>query len=241
MLQESRDLQDESRMENLEELLNSAREYTEQNPQAVLADWLDSLTLMSDLDRYESEKGVTLMTLHAAKGLEFRVVFLVGMEEGILPHAQSLESNDDLEEERRLCYVGMTRARELLFCIHAYERRVHGRFREQSPSPFLTEIPEGARRAGAVGSRALVVAPGAAAVVAGAADPRPATVHRPPAGGRASAGQRPAPRTGPSPGRAKPTTNVNGVMSFFQNAPVQFDPERHPRGESGRGARLGGS
>ncbi len=145
MLQESRDLQDESRMENLEELINSAREYTDQNPQAVLADWLDSLTLMSDLDKYESQKGVTLMTLHAAKGLEFKIVFLVGMEEGILPHSQSQERTDDLEEERRLCYVGMTRAREMLFCMHAYERRVHGRFREQSPSQFLTEIPESAR------------------------------------------------------------------------------------------------
>ena len=76
MLQESRDLQDESRLENLEELLNSAREYYEQNPQASLADYLDSLTLISDLDRYEQGKGVTLMTLHAAKGLEFAVVFL---------------------------------------------------------------------------------------------------------------------------------------------------------------------
>ena len=110
-----------------------------------LGDYLDSLTLMSDLDRYESQKGVTLMTLHAAKGLEFKVVFLAGMEEGILPHSQSLEENDDLEEERRLCYVGMTRAREQLYCLHALERRVHGKFREQSPSPFLPEIPEEVR------------------------------------------------------------------------------------------------
>src|SRR5205085_10066140 len=145
MLSESRDVQDESRLENLDELINSAREFYENNPQASLADYLDSLTLMSDLDRYESQKGVTLMTLHSAKGLEYRVVFLAGMEEGVLPHSQSLEQNDDLEEERRLCYVGMTRARDLLFCIHAHERRLHGRFREQSPSSFLTEIPESAR------------------------------------------------------------------------------------------------
>jgi DNA helicase-2/ATP-dependent DNA helicase PcrA len=141
MLQESRDLQDESRLENIEELLNSAREYSEANPGAALADYLDSLTLMSDLDRYESQKGVTLMTLHAAKGLEFKVVFLAGMEEGILPHVSSLEKSDDLEEERRLCYVGMTRAREQLYCLHSLERRLHGKFREQSPSPFLAEIP----------------------------------------------------------------------------------------------------
>ena len=85
------------------------------------------------------------MTLHAAKGLEFKVVFLAGMEEGILPHSQSQDANDDLEEERRLCYVGMTRAREQLCCLHCLERRLHGQFREQSPSPFLTEIPENVR------------------------------------------------------------------------------------------------
>jgi DNA helicase-2/ATP-dependent DNA helicase PcrA len=94
MLQDSRDIQDESRLENLEELANSAREFSEQNPNATLGDYLDSLTLMTDLDRYESQKGVTLMTLHAAKGLEFRVVFLAGMEEGILPHSQSVEEHD---------------------------------------------------------------------------------------------------------------------------------------------------
>src|SRR4051794_12453122 len=124
MLQESRDVQDESRLQNLDELLNSAREFTEANSGATLADYLDSLTLISDLDRYESQKGVTLMTLHAAKGLEFKVVFLAGMEEGILPHSQSLEQSDDLEEERRLCYVGMTRAREQLYCLHAQQRYI---------------------------------------------------------------------------------------------------------------------
>jgi DNA helicase II / ATP-dependent DNA helicase PcrA len=142
MLQESRDLQDESRLQNIEELLSSVREFSEQNAGAQLADYLDSITLMSDLDRYESQKGITLMTLHAAKGLEFKVVFLAGMEEGILPHSQSRDEEDDIEEERRLCYVGMTRAREQLYCIHSLERRLHGQFREQSPSPFLEEIPE---------------------------------------------------------------------------------------------------
>jgi DNA helicase-2/ATP-dependent DNA helicase PcrA len=142
MLQESRDIQDESRLQNIEELLSSAREFSEQNAGAALADYLDSITLMSDLDRYESQKGVTLMTLHAAKGLEFKVVFLAGMEEGILPHSMTRDEHDDVEEERRLCYVGMTRAREQLYCLHSLERRLHGQFREQSPSPFLSEIPE---------------------------------------------------------------------------------------------------
>ena len=142
MLQESRDLQDESRLQNIDELLNSAREFTEQNAGASLTDWLDSLTLMTDLDRYEGTKGVTLMTLHAAKGLEFKVVFLAGMEEGILPHSRTSDEDDDVEEERRLCYVGMTRAREQLYCLYALERRVFGQTRDQSASPFLREIPD---------------------------------------------------------------------------------------------------
>src|SRR5438105_8343552 len=118
MLQESRDVQDETRLENLDELINSAREFNEQNANASLADYLDSITLMSDVDRYDAGKGVTLMTLHAAKGLEFRIVFLAGMEEGVLPHSNSRDEEDDIEEERRLCYVGMTRAREHLYCLY---------------------------------------------------------------------------------------------------------------------------
>jgi DNA helicase-2/ATP-dependent DNA helicase PcrA len=228
MLQESRDLQDESRLENLEELLNSAREYNEQNPQSVLADYLDTLTLISDLDRYESQKGVTLMTLHAAKGLEFKVVFLVGMEEGILPHSNSLEKTDDLEEERRLCYVGMTRAREMLFCMHAYERRVHGRFREQSPSPFLQEIPADAIEQ---------VRLGGARYSSSSQEPswreRPIPQQR--YGDRYGSSQQrynappqqrhnAPPQRRPEPAPARRNESVNGVLSFFQNAPVQFDP-----------------
>ena len=210
MLQDSRDLQDESRLENLEELLNSAREYYEQNPQSALADYLDSLTLMSDLDKYESQKGVTLMTLHAAKGLEFKVVFLVGMEEGILPHSQSLEQSDELEEERRLCYVGMTRAREMLFCLHAYERRLHGKFREQSPSPFLTEIPSSVTEQVRLANSYRYTSP------------QPSSWGRLPAG--RPAGGPPARASGGPAARPTGKDSVNGVLSFFQNAPVQFDP-----------------
>ena len=194
MLQESRDVQDESRLQNIDELLNSAREFAEQNPTASLSDYLDSLTLMTDLDRYESEKGVTLMTLHAAKGLEFRVVFLAGMEEGILPHSQSLEEDEDIEEERRLCYVGMTRAREQLYCLYARERRVHGISRDQSPSLFIAEIPDAVKE-----------------------EVRLGRFHRGP-----SPGLRPAsPGVRGSGGRA--TDTVKTIGSFFQNAPVQFD------------------
>ncbi len=213
MLQESRDLQDESRLENLEELLNSAREYYEQNPQASLSEYLDSLTLMSDLDKYESQKGVTLMTLHAAKGLEYKVVFLAGMEEGVLPHSQSLEQNDDLEEERRLCYVGMTRAREILFCLHALERRLHGKFREQNVSPFINEIPEEVREEVRLASSYRY------------ASPQPSWRERPVQnrGYNSPPKGRPEAYTTPKP-KPKPADSVNGVLSFFQNAPVQFDP-----------------
>ena len=240
MLQESRDLQDESRLENIDELLNSAREYYEQNPNATLADYLDSLTLMSDLDRYESEKGVTLMTLHSAKGLEYKVVFLAGMEEGVLPHSQSLEQNDDLEEERRLCYVGMTRAREMLYCLHALERRLHGRFREQSPSPFLNEIPDEAKETQRLASSYRYASQepswrerpiqqrggyGSSGSGSGSNSYR-SPASRPPAGRPAA----PPPRPNAQPPRpngqpSKSNESVNGVLSFFQNAPVQFDPD----------------
>ncbi|HUP44245.1 MAG TPA: UvrD-helicase domain-containing protein [Thermoanaerobaculia bacterium] len=205
MLSESRDIQDESRLENIDELLNSAREFAEQNTSASVSDYLDSLTLMSDLDRYESQKGVTLMTLHSAKGLEFKVVFLAGMDEGILPHSSSLEHQEDLEEERRLCYVGMTRAREQLYCIHSRERRLHGRFREQSPSPFLSEIPEevkeevGMRRASWAPSRPARPSPGAKPALSGAE------------------GRHPLPA-------ARGEGTAAAVASFFEGSAVQFDP-----------------
>jgi DNA helicase-2/ATP-dependent DNA helicase PcrA len=237
MLQESRDLQDESRRENLEELLNSAREYSDENPQSTLADYLDSLTLMSDLDRYESQKGVTLMTLHSAKGLEYRVVFLVGMEEGILPHVQSKDQPDQLEEERRLCYVGMTRARDLLFCVHAYQRRVHGQFREQDPSSFLQEIPSEAtelvqmassRRYSSSQEPSWREKPvggsgrnygggyGGGGYTGGSSNQ-----YRRPSDPPRRAPQAAAPSRPPAPPK---NDSANGVLSFFQNAPVQFDP-----------------
>jgi DNA helicase-2/ATP-dependent DNA helicase PcrA len=223
MLSESRDVQDESRLQNLDELLNSAREFADANPSATLADYLDSLTLMSDLDRYESQKGVTLMTLHAAKGLEFKIVFLAGMEEGILPHSQSLEENDDLEEERRLCYVGMTRAREQLYCLHSLERRMHGKFREQSPSPFLTEIPQQVKEE----------------IRLGIPKYAPRWREQPIRGGQ-------APRlSGSAPDSRGRLSSTGNVLGFFKDSPVQFDPSairaaktEAPRAELKRGARV---
>ena len=224
MLQESRDVQDESRLQNIEELFNSAREFAEQNPSAALGDYLDSLTLMSDLDRYEAQKGVTLMTLHAAKGLEFQVVFLAGMEEGILPHSQSQEAAEDVEEERRLCYVGMTRARQQLYCLHSLERRLHGQFREQSPSPFLAEIPEAVREEVRLARPRYV-------------PQTPSWRERP---------MRPSPRPSSPPAAPRGANAASGVLTFFKDAPVQFDPSAiraaSAKGESKaelkRGARV---
>ena len=245
MLQESRDLQDESRLENLEELLNSAREYAEQNPQSALGDYLDSLTLMSDLDRYESQKGVTLMTLHSAKGLEYKVVFLAGMEEGVLPHSQSKEDNDDLEEERRLCYVGMTRAREMLFCLHAHERRLHGKFREQNASTFLDEIPEDSKEHLRLASwRSKPISSGNSPGNSWGRSPAGRPTGSSPAPQRYNNA---SPRSAAPVPRPAKADSANGVLSFFQNAPVQFDPsairavkqsESAPAAELKRGQRV---
>lgn len=131
----------ESAFDNVMELINSAGLYDQQteNPQAV--DYLQSIALYSDTDAYDSNvKKVSLMTLHAAKGLEFDNVFIVGLEEGILPHERSIISNEDLEEERRLFFVGMTRARKNLFISHAKHRTVFGQFMRNTPSQFLDEI-----------------------------------------------------------------------------------------------------
>jgi DNA helicase-2/ATP-dependent DNA helicase PcrA len=229
MLQESRDVQDESRLQNIDELLNSAREFTEQNPDATLGDYLDSLTLMTDLDKYESSKGVTLMTLHSAKGLEYRVVFLAGMEEGILPHSQSLEQSEDIEEERRLCYVGMTRAREQLYCLHALTRYVRGQPREQSPSSFLAEIPEGVKEVTPLSRPRYQQQP------SNSWRDRPMRPSQP---ARPSyAPQRPA---AAAPAK-KSNDTVTNIASFFQNAPVQFDPNSirpAAKPEAQRGAEL---
>jgi DNA helicase-2/ATP-dependent DNA helicase PcrA len=242
MLQESRDLQDESRLENIDELLNSAREFAEQNPQAALADYLDSLTLISDLDRYESQKGVTLMTLHAAKGLEFPVIFLAGMEEGVLPHSQSLDANEDLEEERRLCYVGMTRAREQLYCIWCLQRRLHGQFREQSPSPFLSEIPDSVKEELRLARPRYVPEAPSWRERPIASAPRRPSMGAP----RAAGGQVPSGALKPAAPQAKRNESVNGVLSFFKEAPVQFDPSAiraasarpEARAELKRGVRV---
>lgn len=131
----------EDRIENLHELVNAAAGAEDQG--ISLAEFLDHASLVSDADDYDENSRVTLMTLHSAKGLEFEAVFLVGMEEGVFPHKLALDDPEEIEEERRLCYVGMTRAKDRLILSRARQRRSYGRdsFDQTTPSRFLREIP----------------------------------------------------------------------------------------------------
>jgi DNA helicase-2/ATP-dependent DNA helicase PcrA len=130
-----------SRIENLKELANAAQDATSRGE--TLAEFLDHAALVSDADSYSAEARVTLMTLHAAKGLEFPLVFLAGMEEGLFPHSRTLQDPTQMEEERRLCYVGMTRAMDTLIMTRARYRRRYGNDSPESsmPSRFLEEVP----------------------------------------------------------------------------------------------------
>jgi len=146
-LRASEDPQDASRIENIMELVAVGREFSEENPEGGLADFLEKVALVADADQIpESQAGggvVTLMTLHTAKGLEFPVVFLVGLEDGTFPHARSIESGStkDMEEERRLAYVGVTRARQRLYLTRAELRASFGAPQYFPPSRFTEEIP----------------------------------------------------------------------------------------------------
>jgi DNA helicase-2/ATP-dependent DNA helicase PcrA len=127
----------------LQELVSAAREFMDQSEDRSLQAFLDSVALIADIDTLAEGKGtVTLMTLHSAKGLEFPVVFMTGMEEGVFPHTRSLSEDAELEEERRLCYVGMTRAEQRLFLTSAMSRRLYNSDSYNLPSRFLDELPE---------------------------------------------------------------------------------------------------
>lgn len=141
-LRQSRDEDDAERLENLEQLQAAVEEFCEANPEAGLSGFLEQVALVADLERGEAgSPSVTLMTLHAAKGLEFKVVFMVGLEERLFPHVRALDDLDGMEEERRLCYVGMTRARERLYLLYARRRHLFGQEQTNLPSRFLKEIP----------------------------------------------------------------------------------------------------
>jgi len=144
----------QARMENLRELVAAAQAFDEESEDKGLQAYLDSVALLSDADEYREGQGaVTLMTLHMAKGLEFPIVFICGMEEGIFPHIRSMTDEGELEEERRLCYVGMTRAKERLHLTLAARRRLYKEAGRSLPSRFLEEIPPALiERVGSMGS-----------------------------------------------------------------------------------------
>ena len=134
--------QGEERRENIQELQATSLEFVNMTPGEALVSFLERVTLVTDVDTYEGKRdAITLITLHQAKGLEFPVVFIVGMEEGLLPHSRSLDDPQELEEERRLCYVGMTRAKERLYLVRAFRRGLMGSSNPSVPSRFLGDIP----------------------------------------------------------------------------------------------------
>jgi DNA helicase-2/ATP-dependent DNA helicase PcrA len=141
-LEKSDNPQDETRLENLHELLSVAKEFAASEMEDTLESFLTRVSLVSDIDNADlTKQKVTLMTLHSAKGLEFPIVFLSGMEEGIFPHARTLMNENEVEEERRICYVGITRARRKLYLSNARMRTIYGRTTMFPPSRFLEEIP----------------------------------------------------------------------------------------------------
>ncbi|MEE8336987.1 MAG: UvrD-helicase domain-containing protein [Dehalococcoidia bacterium] len=143
-LQQSDEAHAEVRWENVEELVTVARQYQDLEGEHSLASFLEEVALVADVDdpAAEAPDAVTLTTLHAAKGLEFPIVFLTGLEEGMLPHVRSLDDPAQLEEERRICYVGMTRAQERLYLLHASSRFHQGMLRRSTRSRFLDDVPE---------------------------------------------------------------------------------------------------
>jgi len=133
----------QGRLENLDEFIALAVDFERNSDDKSLAAFLETVALVADIDNYEVDSdAVVMMTLHSAKGLEFPAVFLVGLEEGLFPHSRSLMENRELEEERRLCYVGITRAKQRLYITHANMRTMYGNFNNSIPSRFLMELPK---------------------------------------------------------------------------------------------------
>ncbi|GAC1373399.1 MAG: DNA helicase PcrA [Candidatus Saccharimonadales bacterium] len=163
-------IQSADRIENVKELLSVAQTYNE----LTLEGFLEEIALIADIDNYSQDtNAVTLMTLHAAKGLEFPVVFIPGAEEGIFPHSRALFDAEQMEEERRLCYVGMTRARERLFLLYANSRLLYGATNHNPPSRFILEIPAELQDGGDPYAGGLTTAAAGHATGAGSWTPQP--------------------------------------------------------------------
>jgi len=142
-LEEEGSIESQTRLENIKEFISVAVDFEVKNPDGTLEDFLANISLLSDVDKTEDkENSVTLLTVHSAKGLEFPVVFLVGMEEGLFPISRALDNETELEEERRLCYVAITRAEKLLFITHAKLRTIYGQTSYSMASRFLDEMPK---------------------------------------------------------------------------------------------------
>lgn len=141
-LEQDKTTESQTRVENVKELLSKTIQFDKESEDPSLSAFLENVSLVADIDSLdETANAITLMTLHSAKGLEFPVVFMAGMEENILPHIRSLESDKDIEEERRLCYVGITRAKEMLYLTYASRRTIFGSLNYNATSRFLNEIP----------------------------------------------------------------------------------------------------
>jgi DNA helicase-2/ATP-dependent DNA helicase PcrA len=142
-LREEKSEEADGRIENLMELVSVARQFEAGDADPSLASFVDRLALLSDVDKPEGSQAARalLMTMHSAKGLEFPVVVIAGMEEGLFPHSRAKDDESELEEERRLCYVGITRARRELYLTSAMRRRIFGEYKDTEPSRFLDEVP----------------------------------------------------------------------------------------------------
>jgi DNA helicase-2/ATP-dependent DNA helicase PcrA len=190
-LQQENTLESKARLENIDEFLSVTMDFEKRNEDRTLVAFLTDLALIADIDSMnkdeedaeKSKDAVVLMTMHSAKGLEFPVVFIIGMEESVFPHSRALADNEELEEERRLAYVGITRAEKRLYLTCARMRTLFGRTGSNAPSRFLQEIPESVRESASAGGGGYTRAIGRSGASAGSAGRAPA-YGAPGAGGR---------------------------------------------------------
>ena len=217
----------EERLDNIQEFKGAAADYLNLEPREALTAFLESVSLVSDVDSMEERpESITLITLHQAKGLEFPVVFIVGMEEGLLPHSRSMDDPSEIEEERRLCYVGITRAKERLFLMRAFRRGFRGGSAPGLPSRFLSDIPQAliqrperddaeVRKAGRPGRGPLGTRQAAERMGGGGRPegaprngPKSRAAHVRPNGSPGNRTPRPSSADGPRPKSPSPTTAV---------------------------------
>ena len=211
-LEESKTEENQTRIENIRELEGAVSEFAKLNPEGTLTDFLENVALITDVDNLNETSGaVTLMTLHSAKGLEFDAVFLVGMEEGVFPLSRALFDETALEEERRLAYVGITRAKKKLYLSHAHTRMLYNARSANQLSRFVSEIPQRLIQEGAVKSQTRVPMP-----------PRRPSYEDAPRSG--SYNSRPAPKVSAEKPSGKPALNIPGLQKGFGGA--QSAPQR---------------